>query len=123
MGCSSSCRLFSAFTDAIVYILKVKYGVDYVVKILYDFLFLSRSREQCEKCLYAFLDLCKKACIPVAPHKTVSPCWCLVFSGAEFDTEIMQLRLPLDKIQRYNSQVLCHNRITLRDLQSCWFIP
>ncbi len=39
MGCSSSCMLFSAFTDVIVYILKVKYGVEYVVKILYDFLF------------------------------------------------------------------------------------
>ncbi len=113
MGCSSSCRLFSAFTD--------KYGVEYVVKILDDFLFLSRSREQCEKCLDAFLDLCKKACIPVAAHKTVSPCWCLVFLRAEFDTEIMQLRLPLDKIQRYSchvEEVLCHNRITIRDLQS-----
>ncbi len=119
MSCSSSCRLFSAFTDAIVYNLKVKY----VVKILEEFLFLflSRSREQCEKCLDAFLHLCKKACISVAPHKTVSPCWCLVFLGAEFDTKIMQLRLPLDKIQRYSchvEEVLCHNRITIRDLQS-----
>ncbi len=122
MGCSSSCRLFSVFTDAIVLILRNKYGVENVEKIVDDFFFLAKTREECHRCLNSFLELCSDdAGIPVVKHKTVGPCWCLVFLGAEIDTHGMQIRLPVDKLLRYSEHIediISQGKVTLRDLQS-----
>ncbi len=121
MGCSSSCRLFSGFTDAIAYILMVRYGVKNLVKCLDDFLFIVLTRKECQRCLDSFLELCREACIPVAQHKTVCPCWCLVFLGAELDTNMMHVRLPVDKLQRYSlhiEDIIKAGKVSLRDLQS-----
>lgn len=121
MGCSSSCRLFSTFTDAIAYILKEHYGVENSKKILDDFFFGAVLREECQRSLACFLDLCDISKIPVVPHKTVQPCWCLTFMGAEFDTELMQVRLPEDKLIKYSchiDEVISAGEVTLRELQS-----
>ncbi len=121
MGCSSSCRMFSAFTDSIVHILRERYGVEYVVKILDDFLFIAKSREECQRSLNALLNLCKSACIPVAPHKTINPCWCIIFLGTELDTKSMEARLPIDKLQKYSKhihEIIGKGKITLKELQS-----
>ncbi len=67
-------------------------------KILDDFLFLAKTREECQRCLNSFLERCSDAGIPVVTHKTLGPCWCLVFSGVEIDTQEMQVRLPVDKL-------------------------
>ncbi len=89
MGCSSSCRLFSLFTDALLYILKDKLGVQHVVKTLVDFLFLGSTKQECLDGLNKFLELCKLAAIPIAQHKTEGPCRCLVFLGVQLDTRLM----------------------------------
>ncbi len=121
MGCSSSCRLFESFSDSIVHILKTKYEVEYIIKVLDDFLFLSKSEQKCQAALNAFLDLCSKADIPVAHKKTTLPCNCLVFLGLEIDTAMMEVRLPKDKLCSYAmtiDKVLLQDQITLRDLRS-----
>ncbi len=39
-------HLFSTFTDAIVHILKERFGVLYIIKPLDDFLFIAKSSEE-----------------------------------------------------------------------------
>ncbi len=57
----------------------------------------------------------------MAPHKTVDPCWCMVFLGIELDTAEIQARLPMEKNERYGSHVedvLQKSKVTLKELQS-----
>ena len=93
----------------------------YIVKILDDLLFIAKSKVECQRCLNVFLDLCREAGIPVAPHKTVGPCWCLIFLGVELDTADMQARLPIEKIEKYRKhveEIQTRDKVTLRELQS-----
>ena len=47
MGCSSSCRIFEHFSDALKWILETKFGLREVVKVLDDFLFLHIDGNSC----------------------------------------------------------------------------
>ena len=47
MGASSVCNIFESFSDALVYILKDKFQINHVVKVLDDFLFIHPSKEGC----------------------------------------------------------------------------
>ncbi len=121
MGCSSSCRLFESFSDAIVHILKTKYEVLYIVKVLDDFLFLSDREDMCQLALDSFLALCQKAGIPVAMKKTTKPTHCLTFLGFELDSVRMEIRLPQDKLEKYAGNIqscLGNHSISLRALRS-----
>lgn len=121
MGCSSSCKIFSTFTDAILFILREKFGVENTEKILDDFFFGSESYHECGHGLDSFIGLCNISGIPVAPHKTVRPCHCMIFMGSEWDTQTMEIRLPLDKLRRYSNhiqQILAAGKSTLKDIQS-----
>jgi hypothetical protein len=96
-------------------------GVKNVVKVLDDFFFVELTAEKCLKSLNTFLEFCKEAHIPVAPHKTSLPCQVLIFLGVELDSIKMMARLPLDKLMRYTKNVednLGKEKITLRDLRS-----
>ena len=57
-GCSSSCKIFEAFSDAIIWILKNKYGIKNVVKVLDDFLFIGKTKTEANKMLQDFYSMC-----------------------------------------------------------------
>ena len=121
MGCSQSCQIFEKFSSAIQWALHKKFSIQSIVKVLDDFLFISKSKSSCRRALFTFQEVSKYIGIPLAPHKTLGPVNQLTFLGIELDTIQMEARLPIDKLTKYSShvaQLLQKNKITLRDLKS-----
>jgi hypothetical protein len=50
--------------------------------------------------LWQFNLIFRRLGIPLAPHKTIGPCYKLEYLGIELDTVLMQARLPIDKLDR-----------------------
>ena len=59
--------------------------------------------DQCSRELQLLLSECNRQGIPIAPQKTCGPTTCLTFLGIEINTEVVELRLPDDKLQRLQS--------------------
>ena len=121
MGLASSCKIFETFSIAIAWIARQKLGISELVKILDDFLILDTSYQGCEKKLKAFLFLCNDIGIPIAQEKTFHAAQTMQFVGYELKSEIMEVRLPLEKITKCHSLIekcLTKSSLTLRNLQS-----
>ena len=97
-GLRSAPKLFSAFADAMVWILFSR-GIRFLLHYLDDFLFVGPpdstevSMARC-KADAAFRDLG----VPVATHKTESPSTRITFLGILVDTESFTLSLPEEKL-------------------------
>lgn len=121
MGAAPSCRIFESFSDAILWILREKFSITSVVKVLDDFLFVHNDPHQCRRALHTFVSLCEEIGVPIAHHKTEGPSQILTFLGIELDSTSMEARLPCDKLATYSDNVrhLSHQRTTtLRGLKS-----
>ena len=121
MGCSVSCKLFEDFSCAIQWILTNLFQVETMSHILDDFMFLSHSRATCQSYLDSFMSLASFVGIPVKHSKTVSPATCVIVHGIEIDTELMEARLPQDKLEDAINLVRSFARrkkVTLHELQS-----
>ncbi len=122
MGLSSSCQIFEAISDAVVFILNTKYKITDVVKILDNFLFVQLSKDSCQRNLNSFLELRKILGIPVAMEKISDiPTQIIVFIGILLDSVRMLAKLAEDKLQNYSGQVaetLDKSKLSLWELQS-----
>lgn len=121
MGCSSSCAIFEAFSSALEWLAKHYLGASGVLHILDDFLFIATTHDKCKSDLNNFLRLCERIGVPIAHEKTEGPSTTLQFAGITLDTISMEARLPADKLQKCNAQLLdMHKRrkTTLKELQS-----
>ena len=58
----------------------------------------SPASDECSQALKATIEVCAKLGIPIAPDKLEGPAHILAFLGILLDTELMQLRLPQDKL-------------------------
>ena len=120
-GCASSCKIFESISSAIKWILVCKLGVTNVVKVLDDFFFVGRTKQQCQDALDKFVYISQQLGIPIATHKTVGPTQVITFLGIELDTKHMIARLPIDKLNRYRDQILTiakQNKVTLKEIKS-----
>ncbi len=120
MGCAISCKLFSIFSDAIMFAVK-KLGAKNTVKILDDFLFVELFKDQCSLSLDIFLKLCVEAQIPTAQLKTVGRQTSLVFLGVLLVAMCMMASLPKEKLITYRDHievVMKQKKIRLKELQS-----
>ena len=121
MGCSSSCAIFEAFSTALEWLAKHCLCASGVLHILDDFLFIATSQGKCASDFNNFLSLCDCLGVPIAHEKTEGPSTTLQFAGITLDTINMEARLPDDKLQKCNAQLLdMHRRrkTTLKELQS-----
>ena len=121
MGCSVSCRLFENFSSAVQWILTKLFHVGTMSHILDDFMFLANSEETCQCYLDSFMSLADFVGIPVKHSKTVSPTTCVTVHGIEVDTELMEARLPRDKLDdalNLVTRFARRKKVTLRELQS-----
>ena len=121
MGCSISCQLFEEFSCAIQWVLTKSFHVESMSHILDDFMFLSHTESSCRGYLNKFLTVARFIGIPIKHSKTVLPATCVIVHGIEVDTDLMQARLPRDKLE--NAVILVRNfarrkKVTLRELQS-----
>ena len=121
MGCSSSCSIFEQFSTALEWVAKHKLGATEIVHVIDDFLFLAPSHTKCALDMNAFIALCRKLGVPLAPDTTMGPSTCIPFLGITLDTVQMEARLPENMLQKAR-ELLCNflgrNKVTLRKLQS-----
>ena len=124
MGLSYSCNLFEKFSNAVYWIVENKLGIQGCVHVLDDFLFISPPAiDTCTKSsdLTRFLIFAEKLGIPIKQEKTVFPTTKLTFLGLELDSELMEVRLPQDKLEKLRtilSSFLHRKKVTLLELQS-----
>ena len=122
MGLAESCRIFETVSDGLAYIFKTQFGVQRIVKILDDFCFIDPTFHLNAFSLKVFKSVTALCGIPIAWDKTSDePSNCLVFYGAEIDSNAMQVALPEDKLQRYSALVastINASHISVRELQS-----
>jgi hypothetical protein len=123
MGCASSCKIFETFSTALQWIATHKLGITHMVKILDDFLILNRSKVECASQLRAFLAMCEDIGIPMAIDKTFAPDTTMIFVGYELDSIMMEVHMPVDKLEKARSLIsqflqTDRHKIQLRELQS-----
>ena len=103
MGCSSSCRIFEAFSTSLQWIVNSRSRTLQTVKVLDDFLFVGRTYSECDNLLQTLLFVCSTLGVPIAENKTVRPTHKLTFLGIELDASAMTAALPSDKLTRYRT--------------------
>ena len=99
MGASSSCRIFQRISDAIAWMFKASCPV--VVRVfnyLDDFLLLVKGKTDCEMALTHVEHVCRRAGIPISPHKTIRPSTVIVFLGLGIDAGKNVLFIPPEKV-------------------------
>lgn len=121
MGLSSSCAIFEAFSTALEWLSINHLGACAVLHILDDFLFIAKTKDQCEHDLANFIWMCNYLGVPLAPEKTVGPATVLQFAGITLDSVRLEARLPEDKLQK--CRVMLQNfqarrSVCLKELQS-----
>ena len=99
-GLRSAPKIFSALTDAMMWILHEK-GINLALHYLDDFLVMGPpGTPLCGQSLEAVLGRCDELGFPVAPEKTEGPSTMLTFLGIEIDSVAEQVRLPQVKLAR-----------------------
>ena len=99
MGCSTSCAIFEAFSSAIHWSLPQKIKDGHIFHIIDDFHMLGETgSNDCKNALQSLVDLCSKLGVPIQEEKTVHPTTCIVFMGITLYSELMEARLPHEKI-------------------------
>ena len=86
-GLRSAPIIFTAVADALQWIMQ-KNGASYVDHYIDDF--ITAGKGGSDKCSRNFTIM----------HKSIGPTTVIVFLGIELDTEIMEIRLPADKLAR-----------------------
>jgi hypothetical protein len=104
-GNRSSCKIFSLLSQAIAYIATHNYNIEVMLYLLDDYLSVDRPDVLAERTMALIYHLFKRLCIPLALKKTMGPLTVLEYLGVILDTDLMQARLPLNKVQRIVSML------------------
>ncbi len=122
MGLSESCKIFETVSDAILHILKHRFGINNVVKILDDFLFLEKTVAECKRSLNIFLQVAQHLGFAIALDKTTTnPSTTVTFLGIKLDSQAMTASLPQDKLFKYAGNInkaLDKQKITIAELRT-----
>ena len=122
MEVSSSCQIFSRFSDALQWIMLHRYNAQAMSHILDDYFFIGpEGSKSCINDLNAFIALCDRIGVPLKEEKTHLPFCVITIYGIEVDLLQMESRLPNDKVAkiRYALLEMRHRKkVTLRELQS-----
>ena len=104
-GLRSAPKLFNAVADALAWIFG-QAANRRPIHYLDDFLFLGPpNSDECGAALRSALALCTELGVPISEEKLKGPGTCIPFLGIVLDTELMQLRLPEEKLRRLLSTV------------------
>lgn len=122
MGCSLSCRYFEMFSSFLEWVVSYQSGSANLLHYLDDFIFMGPADS--DECIYLFTEfqcICRLFGVPLAHEKSVLPTTCLEFLGVTIDTDLMQFRLPPQKIAKLLflvDFVMSKKKVVLRTLQS-----
>lgn len=97
------CSLFEHFSSSLHWIVNNKLGIEGCVHvhILDDFLLVGPPcLSLCTGQVELFLRFMQQIGVPLKQEKTVYPTTMLTFLGLELDTNDMEIRLPMEKLQK-----------------------
>lgn len=120
-GSRSSPKIFDTLSEAICWIAKHKYGLDYIFHLLDDFLVVEPPHGDANSAMARLLTVFRLLNVPLALHKTQGPCTELEYLGVILDSRNMEARLPSDKIARIGTILdsFVHKKsVTKRELLS-----
>ena len=99
-GLRSAPLIFTAVADALQWIMS-KRGVSPVFHYLDDFITLGPPQSaKCQRNLESIIETCKLTGTPLEEDKCEGPTSVLTFLGMELDSINMEIRLPMDKLER-----------------------
>ena len=105
-GLRSAPIIFTALADALEWIVKQQ-GARILLHYLVDFITIGLPHSPvCGANMQQLCDTCAELGVPVATEKTVGPTTCLTFLGIEVHTDILELYLPQEKLQRVIKQMV-----------------
>ena len=119
MGLSSSPYIFSKISDFIVRCL-VREGFDQCVNYLDDFCLVGRTRIECSRAQSTLVLILRRLGFFVNFKKLTPPCEVTRFLGIDIDSVAMELRLPMDKLQKLKNQLryfLSKKKATRKELE------
>lgn len=119
-GCSISCRTFENFSCSLQHILINHFEMQGVSHILDDFMFVHAAKLICQRNLDLFFSFCDEIGIPVNKSKTCLPATVSIVHGIEIDTVKMELRMPLEKVEKIKMALQEMHRkrsTTLKEMQ------
>ena len=103
-GGSISCAHFQLFSDAVAHIFTHATGRR-VVNYLDDFLFVGKTKKECNDQMHTFLSICRAIGFPVSMEKTYWASQNIVFLGIMMDTRTQKVYLALEKIEKAKSLI------------------
>ena len=87
-----------------------------------DFIFGGKANtNHCAVIMANFQSCCQRLGVPISEEKTEGPATVIVFLGLELDSELMEVPIQIEKVQKLLSQIhktLEQKSIKLQDLQS-----
>ena len=117
----SAPKIFTALADAAEWILR-RAGVNFILHYLDDFLIIGAPNSpECQSALRIVMETFARLGFPIAVNKLEGPTTCLDFLGFELDSQMMEVRLPrekLSKLQHLIHQWVEKKSCTLKELQS-----
>ena len=120
-GLRSAPKLFNVLADLLSWILEKK-GISPLIHNLDDFLTIGQADSAaCQNHLTTIKEVCHNLGIPLALEKLEGPSQCLTFLGITLDTQLMEGRLPSDKLLCIRNQLsawLTQKRATKREILS-----
>ena len=113
--------IFNALAEALAYMIRQK-GVKGLDHYLDDFSIVGDPKShECGRSLQTALDTCEQTGFAVKVEKTVGPVTKIILLGVELDSELLQLRLPQEKLDKLRELVAKWRKrrgCTKRELQS-----
>lgn len=100
-GARSAPRIFTRFSDVLEWVLRTYGNIRYMQHSLDDFLICGPAgSSECHDGLVRSFELLEELGVPIEHNKTRKPATNLVFLGMEIDTELMEMRIPDEKLEK-----------------------
>lgn len=99
-GCRSSPIIFDEFSTALCWIATHNYGIEFILHLLDDFLTIDKPGVNAHVTMDSLRRLFSRLNVPLSEHKTMGPSTVMEYLGIILDSELMQARLPAEKVVR-----------------------
>lgn len=102
-GCRSSPKIFDTLSQAICWIAEHKYGIKFILHLLDDFITFEHPLNHAQTNMDLLYHIFNTLNVPMAKHKTAGPDTVIEYLGIILDSNLMEARLPQDKLDRITS--------------------
>lgn len=99
-GSRSSPKIFDNLSQAVCWIATNNYNIENILHLLDDFLVIEPPWADAVNTKDTLLSIFQSLGIPLSAKKTEGPCKVVEYLGIFLDSELMEARLPLEKVDR-----------------------